>query len=180
MKFHYVCKDVSLTPSMKLACEEKLGRFDHYFREVGGVVCTIRLEIVKDRKSVEATIASNGFSLRAKTINDDFYNAIDVLADKLEGQMRKVKTQLSRAKKKNSLSENILMEQIADYQEEEDKFEIVRRKTLSLVPMDAEEALARMDALGHSFFIYLDSTTGLVNVLYEREDHGYGVIEIEK
>ena len=46
--------------------------------------------------------------------------------------------------------------------------------------MDVEEALTRMDALGHSFFIYLDSSTGLVNVLYEREDKGYGVIEIHQ
>ncbi len=72
------------------------------------------------------------------------------------------------------------MEQIAADEADDVNFEIVKRKTLALTPMDADEALARMDALGHSFFIYLDSTSGLVNVLYEREDHGYGVIEIEK
>ncbi|MCI1734365.1 MAG: ribosome-associated translation inhibitor RaiA [Bacilli bacterium] len=180
MKFQYVCKDVSLTPSMKQACEEKLGRFEHYFRAKEGIVCSIRIAIVKDEKSVEAAISADGFTLRAKTLNEDFYNAIDVLAEKLEGQMRKAKTQLAKAKRSNSLSENIQLEQIADDKEDEAAFQIVKRKTLSLTPMDVDEALARMDALGHSFFIYLDSSTGLVNVLYEREDHGYGVIEIEK
>ena len=71
-----------------------------------------------------------------------------------------------------------MMDQI---QEDDDlDLDIVKKKKLSLAPMDVEEALARMDALGHSFFIYLDSSTGLVNVLYQREDNGYGVIEIER
>ena len=45
--------------------------------------------------------------------------------------------------------------------------------------MDVDEALARMDALGHKFFIYLDSESGKVNVLYERDDGSYGDIEVE-
>ena len=180
MKFHYVSRDVELTGSMKEACEEKLGRFDHYFRGEEADA-TVRIEILQlGRKSVEVTINVGAFVLRAKTLNDDFYNAIDELAEKLEGQMRKVKTQVARSRKANSLGENLLMEQIEAENEDEKDFEIVRHKTLSLTPMDEEEALARMDALGHSFFIYLDSSTGLVNVLYERDDHGYGVIEIEK
>lgn len=178
MKFQYVSRDVTLSNTMKEACEEKLGRFDHYFKEEARA--TIRIEILKDRKSVEVMILAGDVALRAKDINDDFYNAIDEIAEKLEGQIRKVKTQLSKAKRENSLSRNLLMEQIADDELAEENFEIVRRKTLNLTPMDAEEALARMDALGHHFFIYLDSSTGLVNVLYERDDHGYGVIEIEK
>jgi putative sigma-54 modulation protein len=118
--------------------------------------------------------------LRAEVVHEDLYAAMDLAIDKLQGQMRKVKTQIQKSNKKNSLAANILMEQIAADEEDEENFEIVRRKTLNLTPMDVDEALARMDALGHSFFIYLDSSTGLVNVLYEREDHGYGVIEIEK
>ena len=45
--------------------------------------------------------------------------------------------------------------------------------------MDVEEAEARMEALDHSFFIYLDSDSGLVSVLYRRQDGDYGLIEIE-
>lgn len=67
-----------------------------------------------------------------------------------------------------------------EYDEESFNPNVVRRKKLSLTPMDEEEALTRMDALGHSFFIYLDSSSGLTNVIYEREDGGYGVIEIDE
>jgi len=182
MKFDYVCKDVALTPAMKEACEEKLSKFDRYFRSSGEVKCVVTIQILSNRmKAVEAALSTiDGVYLRAKTKNEDFYNALDVLAEKLDGQLRKMKTQLSRLNKQNSLSQNFELEDIKDDEEDAKDFEIVRHKTLSLAPMTVDEALARMDALGHSFFIYLDSTTGLVNVLYEREDHGYGVIEIEK
>ena len=179
MKFQYVCKDVKMTTAMKQACEDKLSKFEHYFAS-DNVRCTVRVNIVQQNKVVEASISSDGLDLRAKAVDEDFYNALDAISEKLEGQMRKVKTQIQKSNKKNSLAANILMEQIAADEEDEENFEIVRRKTLNLTPMDVDEALARMDALGHSFFIYLDSSTGLVNVLYEREDHGYGVIEIEK
>jgi putative sigma-54 modulation protein len=181
MKFQYVCRDVRLSPSMEEACRAKIGRFDHYFRSTGEVNCVVSVSIIRETKVVEVTLTTtNNFVLRAKDANTDFYIALDTIAEKLERQMRKMKTQLEKVNKQNSLSQNLLMEQIADASEAEEDFEIVKRKKLSLVPMDVDEALARMDAIGHKFYIYLDSTTGLVNVLYERDDHGYGVIEIEE
>jgi putative sigma-54 modulation protein len=181
MKFQYVCKDVTLTPSMKESCEEKLAKFERYIK-AGEVNCVVTILIRPNKvKSVEIALdAKNGIYMRAKAKDEDFYNAVDMVVEKLEGQMRKMKTQLAKTNKKNSISENFYLDQILAEEKEEDALSIVRRKSLSLTPMDVDEALARMDALGHSFFIYLDSETGLVNVIYEREDHGYGVIEIEK
>ncbi len=179
MKIQYVCKDVPLSPAMQDAVEGKLGRFDRYFRTTDEVDCTVTLCIHQDKKSLEVSIVStNGFALRAKVVDADFYAALDLVVEKLDGQMRKLKTQLDRAHKKGSFVDNLMMENIP--LDESLDVEIVRKKKLSLAPMDMDEALARMDALGHSFFIYLDSTTGLVNVLYERQDHGYGLIEVER
>ena len=90
-----------------------------------------------------------------------------------------MKTQLAKIHKKAGLSENIRMDMVDD-EDEEDIYSIVKRKRLSLVPMDVEEAEARMEALDHSFFIYLDSDSGLVSVLYRRQDGDYGLIEIEE
>jgi len=180
MEFQYVSRDVAVTPSMKEKVEKEMVRFGRFFKDPDTVHCTIRIEILKDRKSVEISLQSHDLQLRARAIDDDFYNAVDQIDEKLDRQMRKAKTQIEKSShKKNSLSENMLLAQIEDSRDDAKDFTIVRRKTLNLSPMDVDEALARMDALGHSFFIYLDSKTGLVNVLYEREDHGYGVIEIE-
>lgn len=176
MKFTYVSRDVSLTPPMKEIVEEKLAKFDSYFRKEVRAVVTLSI-LPNHRKALEISLAAGGADLRVKTINEDFYNAVDVLVAKLEGQLRKMKTQLQRVNKKRSLCENIIMEQIQD--DAETAKVIVKKKKLSLAPMDVDEALARMDALGHKFFIYLDSTTDKVNVIYERDDESFGDIELE-
>lgn len=180
MKFQFVCKDVAVSQAMKESCQDKLSKFKRYFRSEGEVDCLVTVNIRPNKvKSVEIALSTaSGVYLRAKAKDEDFYNAVDIIVEKLDGQLRKMKTQLARLNKQNSLSTNFALDQIEA--DESENIDIVRRKSLSLTPMDEDEALARMDALGHSFFIYLDSSTGLVNVLYEREDHGYGLIEIEK
>lgn len=180
MKFEYVCKDLKLSESMKKTCEAKFGNFDRYFKSNEESKCLVTISIVSGKKSVEATISSSNFILRARASDDDFYSAVDLVCEKLDKQMRKTKTRLSKNTKKNSLRENLYLESVIESDIDDKNLDIVKKKQLNLAPMDVEEALTRMDALGHSFFIYLDSTTGLVNVLYEREDHGYGVIEIHQ
>ena len=100
MKFQYVCKDVPLTDAMRQACESKLGRFDRYFRSSDDVKCVVTVTIYhQQQKAIEVAISSlSGFTLRAKVMDEDFYAALDCVIEKLDGQMRKVKTQLKRAK----------------------------------------------------------------------------------
>lgn len=182
MKFVYVSKEVSVTEPMKDMVEKKLGKFDHYFSSKGELLITITLSVLPNRNlAVEISMTKQSIALRAKVISTDFYVAVDMLVDKLEGQLRKVKAQAKKSAKKPAALKafkNIDFEQIDD--EDMKVSEIVKRKTLDLAPMDVEEALCRMDALGHNFFIYLDSSTDLVNVLYTRDDGSYGVIEIKK
>jgi putative sigma-54 modulation protein len=52
-------------------------------------------------------------------------------------------------------------------------------KSIFLEPMPVEEAITRMEALGHQFFMYLDAEDMLVSVLYRRNDGGYGIIQAE-
>ena len=55
--------------------------------------------------------------------------------------------------------------------------EVVRVKTIEFEPLTEEEALVKIDLLGHDFFAYTDRDSGLVNVLYRRDDGGYGLLK---
>ena len=57
--------------------------------------------------------------------------------------------------------------------------EVVRTKRVHAAPMDVDEAIMRMEMLGHSFFIYTDFDTDAISVVYKRKDGGYGCIETE-
>jgi putative sigma-54 modulation protein len=45
--------------------------------------------------------------------------------------------------------------------------------------MNSDEAILQMELLGHDFYIYKDSETNNVSVIYKRKDGGYGIIEGE-
>mgnify|MGYP002626078433 CR=1 FL=1 len=68
-------------------------------------------------------------------------------------------------------------ESVDPYLEEDD--ELVKTKVVTLEKMDLDEAIMRMEMLGHTFFIYLDDETNSSAVVYKRNDGGYGLIETE-
>ena len=60
--------------------------------------------------------------------------------------------------------------------EEEAEFNI-RRKSFSIKPMSVEEAIMQMNLLGHEFFVFRDSQSEEICVVYKRHGNTYGLIE---
>ena len=55
---------------------------------------------------------------------------------------------------------------------------IVREKFYSPEPMDLDEAVHRMELVGHDFYLFCDSTTGTPSVVYKRRGYDYGVLRL--
>ena len=100
--------------------------------------------------------------------------AVDLAIDKLEDQIRRQKTRLSR-RHKDSLAESFL---VAEDVESEDDVP-VRTKTIDAEEMTLDEAIMQMEMLGHSFFIYTDADSEKIAVVYKRHDGAYGLIEVD-
>lgn len=98
------------------------------------------------------------------------------MIDKLKDQIRRQKTRIQK-KSNTPLAEAFLEIDEEGMPIEED--EIVRTKSVHPETMSLDEAIARMDLLDHSFFIYTDDETGKIAVVYCRNDGGYGLIETE-
>ena len=56
---------------------------------------------------------------------------------------------------------------------------VLKRKKVEVKPMNEEEAILQMELLNHQFYMYKDSDTNKVAVVYKRKDGGYGIIESE-
>ena len=178
MKYQIIGKNISVTDAIRDDIERKLRRMDKYFVINDDVLCRAVVRSYTVGAKVEITIFTKEMDFRAEVKNDDLYAAVDLAVDKLEGQMRKLKTRMDRTKESDSLGRALAMENIIE-DAEEDKEEIVRTKSIHLEPMSIDEAITRMEALGHSFFLYLDEEDDEIAVVYRRIDGGYGVIEAE-
>ncbi len=177
MKYQIVGKNIEVTEAIKAVLIKKLARMDKYFVIDEEVTCRAVVSAVKAVQKVEITIFTKMIDIRAEVSDADLYSAFDLAIDKLEGQMRKLKTRLDR-RNRESLGRAVAFENFETEELIENK-EIIRTKSLMLKPMTVEEAITRMDALGHSFFMYLDAEDEMISVLYRRNDGGFGIIQGE-
>ena len=179
MKYQIIGKNIEITEGISSAIQKKMSKMDKYFLIDENVECRAVCSAHIGVQKVEITIFLPRINLRAEVENEDLYAAIDAAIDKLEGQMRKLKTRMDRSNARQSLGRAIDFEAIEAEKEEEGEDVIVRAKSYYLEPMSIEEAVTRMEAIGHSFFLYLDEEDDRISVVYIRNDGGYGVIQAE-
>ncbi len=179
MKYQIIGKNIEVTDGISSAVQKKLARMDKYFLIDEEVNCRVVVSAHIGMQKVEVTIFMPRLTLRAEVEDPDLYAAIDLAIDKLEGQMRKLKTRMDRSNVRLSLGEAIAFENIEEEKNDSKDDVVVRTKSYYLEPMTLEEAIARMEALGHDFFLYLDEEDDRISVAYVRRDGGYGVIQAE-
>ena len=178
MKCKIIGKNVAVTDSIKSAIEEKLRRMDKYFIINEDITANVLIRTYKTKQKIEITIFTKMMDFRVEVSEDDLYAAIDLAVDKLEGQMRKLKTKLEKRHNKDGIGRSIIYSEIEEpYNISED--EIVKTKTYNLKPITMEEAIIEMEAIGHDFYLYLDTDDEKVSVLYKRKEGGYGLIQAE-
>lgn len=104
------------------------------------------------------------------------YVSIDLVEEVIERQLKKYKTKLIDSKQNAAAFSQAYVEEEYDDPEE---IKIVRSKRFGIKPMDPEEACVQMELLGHSFYVFRNSETDEVNVVYKRKGNTYGLIEPE-
>ena len=176
MKITLRGKNIEITEAIEEKVSEKLSKLDKYFIVSENVEAKVLVRTYPYGQKIEVTIPTEYVLLRAEVVDQDLYNAIDLVIEKLEGQIRKYKTRLNRKSKDNKLAFNLAsIEPLED--EEEDV--LVKTKTITPKPMDMEEAIMQMELIGHSFFVYRDTETDAISIVYRRNDGDYGLIETE-
>ena len=164
MKFEIVGKNVSITEAMRQKIERKLSFLDKYLLIDPETRARVVVRTYPLTQKIEVTIPTKVGILRTEVEHEDLYAAIDLAIDKLEDQVRRQKTRLSRRHR----------EKLALSFVEQDNVKLDKAQR-----MDLEEAIMRMEMLGHSFFIYTDEETDSIAVVYKRNSGGYGLLETE-
>ena len=174
MNFIISGRNIDITPGLRQAVEQKLGKLEKYFTPETDIIVTLSVE--KERQKIEVTIPVKGNIIRSEQTSDDMYVSVDLVEEIIERQIKKYKTKIVD-KKQSALafSEAFLQEEA----EQEETVNIVKTKRFAMKPMDAEEACVQMELLGHNFFMFLNADTNEVNVVYKRKGNSYGLIEPE-
>lgn len=171
MDITIVGRKCTVRDSFKKRVEKKLEKVKRLFGD--DAVAKVTVTVEKTYQSVEITVNKGGMIFRAEERAVNMNDALDDCVDSLIRQIRKNKTKLAKRIRSGALDDLIS----ADTVEEETDFDLVRVKSLSLKPESTDEAILQMNMLDHHFYMFLNSATSEVNVVYHRKDGGYGLLE---
>jgi len=174
MKFTIVGKNIDVTPGLRTAVEDKIGKLERYFTPETEAHVTLSVE--KDRQKIEVTIPMKGNIIRSEQVSNDMYVSIDLVEEIIERQLKKYKTKLVDSKHGAVGFKQEFLDK--DFSEEEE-IRIVRSKRFDIKPMYPEDACIQMELLGHNFYVFCNAETDQVNVVYKRKGNTYGLIEPE-
>lgn len=164
-------KNIEITPALKDYVVKRVSKITKYFDFLGEITAILTVE--KGRHIIELTVPVNGIMLRGEEATTDMYASIDLVVEKIEKQIEKYKTKLSRRLKGGHFKGELVAANIP----EDDGLKVVKTKRFPIKPMDLEEAIMQMNLINHDFFVFTNSDTEEANVLYRRKDGNYGLIE---
>lgn len=167
---------LEVTKAIKEYIEGKLSKLDKYFDNPSEINCHVLIKAKNNEQTVEVTVPTSRFTLRAEEKHEDLYAAVDLIIDKLERMIRKNKTRLNKHYKEVNNFEMVLDFEVP---EEEEQEKIVKRKNIDSKPMDEEEALMQMELSDHDFFAFKNTDEECVSVLYKRKDGSYGILNVK-
>lgn len=174
MRFVITGRNIDVTEGLRNAVQEKIGKLEKYFTPDTEVIVTLSVE--KERQKIEVTIPVKGNIIRSEQVSSDMYVSIDLVEEIIERQLKKYKNKIID---KQQARENFSPEFIDKDYDEDDSIKIIRTKRFGIKPMDPEEACVQMELLGHNFYVFSNSETDEVNVVYKRKGNTYGLIEPE-
>lgn len=174
MKITIMGRRCSPRESFKEHAEKKLAKIERFFGADAEAKVTATVE--KNSQTVEITIVNSGMIFRAQERAENMNEALDNCVDSLIRQIRKNKTRIEKKLRSGAFDD---LQTAGEAVPEEVDYEVVRTKVLSLKPQSVDEAILQMNLLDHQFYVFLNADNSAVNVVYKRNDGGYGLIEPE-
>ena len=190
MKIVIEGKNIELTKALKDYVNDKLHKLEnHYENVIKGHEVKVKLSVAKNPRITnnnitEVTIFLNGKIIRSEQASEDMYASIDLVVDKLDRQIQKYKTKVYRSYQHKSRPEpNLEIEPVLLSTELESNHKIIedgkiiKSKKFYLESLTPDEALTHLGLVDHDFYVFANSRTKQINVIYKRKHGDYGLIE---
>jgi len=174
-------KKIDPSDALKSYIQKKLDRFDKMLDTPAEANVVLLVE--KIRHIAEITLICDKVKIHAKEESENMYSSIDTLMDKIRSQIKK-----NKEKQKNHMSgsketiknDEIDLEEIESAEQpetEKKKSSHIVLETLDYKPMDVDDAAVELNMGKENFFVFNNSRTESLNVLYRRSDGNLGLIQ---
>ena len=171
-------KNFEVPEPVREYAERKLGRLERLLDDRSDAMVELSVEQHRSAQVshiVDVTLMINGQALRSSAAASTHQAGIDDVLDKIE--RRAVDFRERPRARTRAGSERGTTDTAPSVDADDRRGHIVKVKRFNVEPMFEEDALAQMEDLGHSFFVFVNAETERVAILYRRREGDYGLIE---
>lgn len=184
MELQVVGKNVEISQAVKDYLVKKTDKLTRHLPNIDEIKVEIheaKTKSVDHRVTVQATVKTKGNLLRAEERSANVHAAIDAVTEVLERRIERYKAKFDKKGKGNTTVRKLpaVPEEIITDRKTGFVPEVVRVKRFTVKSMTLEEATEQMELLSHDFFLFVNSESGELNLVYLRNDGNYGLIEPE-
>ena len=187
MKLLIQGNNIAVTDAIHDYVQQKLEKAVKHFQNITTKI-DVHLSVARNSRingkhKAEVTVYANGTVIRAQEGSENLYASIDLVADKIARQLRKYKEKQlykkthSQPKTGEMLKSDSVEPDLIGNRTPTLPSEVVRMKYFAMPPMSIEEALEQLQLVDHDFYMFCNSATNEINVIYIRNHGGYGVIQ---
>jgi putative sigma-54 modulation protein len=179
-------KNIEITNAIREYVHQKIEKAANHFQslttEIDVHLSVARNPRINPKQTAEVTIFANGTVIRAEESSESLYASVDLVANKIARQLRKYKEKRqakvhSTPKTGMTVTEQPVTLSLESDRQPELPQAVVRTKYFAMPPMTIDEALEQLELVDHDFYMFCNTETGEINVIYERNHGGYGVIQ---
>jgi putative sigma-54 modulation protein len=177
-------KNIEVTDAIREYVQQKIEKAASHYQslttEIDVHLSVARNPRITPSQNAEVTIYVNGSVIRAEESSENLYASIDLVSDKIARQLRKYKERRQthvRIKDEVESPDGDVLEKLTTERTPELPGEVVRSKYFAMPPMALKDALEQLDLVDHDFYMFHNAETGQINVVYERNHGGYGLIQ---
>jgi len=187
MQMNITFRHLDPIDSLKNYAQEKVERVNKYLEKAGDAHVVLSLD--RHLHQADITIHSGTYLLRGKERSEDMYASIDLAMDKIERQLKRYKEKLKshhgkeRVHHRQALVEQMRVKHAVVEMEQPEVntpdalAKVISKNEFLLRPMALEEAIMQLDLMNNEFYVFTNSTTMEMNVIYRRKDGQFGHIE---
>ncbi len=190
MEWRIQGRNLEINDQIRSHIEEKLGQLSKRLPGVSTVSVELSAESTRSRRDryvAQVTLNVGGSILRAEQRGTNTKTAINSAAEILSRRIERYKTQVYRSERARHTTpvgvqqaEQAAQDAIPAEATVLSEGDLVKTKRFEMKPMTVENAALQMQLLGHRFFMFLNSESDRHNVLYQRDDGDFGLIQPEE
>ncbi|PKN40475.1 MAG: ribosomal subunit interface protein [Deltaproteobacteria bacterium HGW-Deltaproteobacteria-18] len=177
MRITFNFKNFDPSDHLRKYAKDRFGKLAKFMASTPDAELQVNLEVEKFRHIADIVLTGKNVHISAREDSEDMYSTVDLVWDKLEAQMRKIRDKDKSRRKGGNEGSRMDAGNFEDDTDAGRKPVIQKTDDFSPKPMIVEEAALQLENTDNEFLVFLNAESERINVIYRRKTGDFGLID---